>query len=245
MQRYFVSNDAIHNKQVTIQGPDVHHISHVMRFSVGDDIIVCNQQDTCYIAVIQSISSDYVIASMTTPVMNNELPLRVDIAQALIRRERFEYMLQKATELGVHTIHPIAMTYCVVKWNDKKSRAKIDRWNTITKEASEQSHRAHQVTVNDVHDLMQLPFSDYDLVLVADESEATSVTLPSLLTPDLSSVLVVIGPEGGFHPNERKQLTKVPNLQVVGLGPRILRSETASSYILSVFSYQYEMRDDQ
>jgi 16S rRNA (uracil1498-N3)-methyltransferase len=245
MQRYFISKSSILDKQVLIQGPDVHHISHVMRFSVGDDIIVCDQQNHCYIAVIQAISSDQVIASITTPVQNNELPLQVDIAQALIRRERFEYMLQKATELGVHTIHPITMTYCVVKWNDQKSSAKLERWNSITKEASEQSHRSHQVMVSGVRPLMNLPFSDYDIVLVADETEATTIKLPELLTSNRSSILVVIGPEGGFHPNERAQLQTIPNLRLIGLGPRILRSETASSYILSVISYQYEMRDDK
>lgn len=243
MQRYFIAQDAFEDKQAIIYGPDVHHISHVMRFSVGDDIIICDQQNRCHIGVIQLISSEQVVVSITTPVTNNELPVRVDIAQALIRRERFEYMLQKATELGVHSIHPITMTYCVVKWNDKKSNSKIDRWNTITKEASEQSHRSHQVVVSDVVALMQLPFQQYDIILVADETEASTTTLPQLLSKDLGSILVVIGPEGGFHPKERTALQTIPNLYQVGLGPRILRSETASSYILSVISYQYEMRD--
>jgi 16S rRNA (uracil1498-N3)-methyltransferase len=241
VQRYFLSNDQFQHDTCRVQAQDAHHIRHVMRFSIGDEVIVCNESGVCHQSLIQAFDGPDVLCRLLHPVADNELPVHVDIAQALIRRERFEYMLQKASELGARSILPVAMRHSIVKWDDKKGDQKIDRWNKITKEASEQSHRRIPVTVTDVHTIDTLPVSEYDLVLVADETKAGSPTLPSLLTADIRSILVVIGPEGGFHDSERDWFDRVNHAHRIGLGKRILRSETASAYVLSVLSYVYEM----
>ena len=241
MQRYFVSEVVSTNNQITITGQDAHHIKNVMRFRVGDEIIVCIPDQPCMQSVIQSFEPTGVLCKMIQPVQNNEMPVQVDLAQALIRRERFEYVLQKATELGVSNIIPIDMKYNLIKWDNNKSDNKLSRWNSITKEASEQSHRNIPVAVTDVKRLTELTFDSYDIVIVADESEAGQATLKDVWLSTYTKILIVIGPEGGFHPDEIAYLSHHQNVKRVGLGKRILRSETASSYLLSVISYVYEM----
>ncbi len=243
MQRYFIQDALQNDTRITTIIDDFHHIKNVMRFKVGDEIIICDPFGHCYISAIQSFNQQTVICSILSPVVNNNLPVQVDIAQALIRRERFEYMIQKSTELGVHTIIPIVTKHTIIKVQDQKEQQKQKRWNLIAKEASEQSHRSSTSNVTDVVDLKQLPFQQYEVVLVAYEKETNSYELRRALTEKPASILVVIGPEGGFDESEIDYLSTIQNVRFVGLGKRILRSETASGYVLSVVSFVYEMGD--
>lgn len=242
MQRYFIEKLHLESKEAFLVGNDFHHIKNVMRSKIGDYIIVCDNHDICFKSKIVSFENNQVKTIFEELVPTTELPVVVDIAQALIRRERFEYMLQKSTELGAHTIIPVKMKHSIVQLEDKKEKKKIERWNKITKEASEQSHRNHNVMVDEVTGLRNIDFKSYDVVLVAYEKENQSTALEGCLTKNIKRILVVIGPEGGFHNSEIDFLQSFTNVCFVGLGKRILRSETASSYILSVISFVYEMR---
>lgn len=241
MQRYFIQQLNPTEHYAIIDGSDVHHIRNVMRFRIGDELIVCNFDGLCYKSSIQTITNNAVECSLIEVVEGNDLPVIVDIAQGLIRREKFEYMIQKSTELGVHQIIPIETKHTIIKLNDQKQDRKIERWNALAKEASEQSHRNRLASVTDITKLMKLPFSAYDVVLVAYEKEYHSRALKEVLSKPYQKILVIIGPEGGFDSSEIEAMCTIPNLHFVGLGRRILRSETASNYILSVISYVYEM----
>lgn len=239
MQRYFTNE--IQNTQAILQETDHHHIKNVMRFRVGDEVSICDTKGHCYAGTFQEIG-EQVVVSLGTQLPNNELPIHVTIAQALIRRERFEYMLQKATELGMHHLIPINTKYSIVDVDKKKEQKKIDRWQKIMQEASEQSRRNIVPTISDIVSLSMLDFSHYDAVFVAYEQEQSSNTLKTMLQKNkYKNIMLIVGPEGGFHPEEIKKMQTHKHVFVVGLGQRILRSETASSYFLSVLSYQYEM----
>ncbi len=242
MQRYFIDELDIQNKRCLITTSDCHHIKTVMRSKINDTIIVCNKNGICYKAVIDSFE-DGVACTLSDELPSNDLNIKVDIAQAIIRRERFEYMIQKSTELGVNKIIPTKMKNVIVKIDDKKQGKKIERWNILAKEASEQSHRNYLSSVSEINTLKQIDFSIYDKVLVAYEKENNSTNLSKVLSKELKNICVVIGPEGGFTEKEIEYLEQQPNAELVGLGKRILRSETASSYILSVISYVYEMSE--
>lgn len=243
MQRYFLDIvDGV--KKTFIEGQDYHHITHVMRSKVNDKIIVCNLNGKCYKAIILSFHEKKVEVLLEDAIPQSIKPITIDIAQALIRRERFELMLQKSTELGVSTIYPLLLKNCVVKLDANKEQKKIERWNKITKEASEQSHRSSLAFVQEVTNLQKLDYSSYDVVFVAYEKEQASNQLKTYLkhnTP--SKILSIIGPEGGFDPSEITYLSSIDNVVFIGLGPRILRSETASSYLLSVLHYELEMSE--
>jgi 16S rRNA (uracil1498-N3)-methyltransferase len=238
MQRYFIEKLDIENKKAFLKGDDFHHISHVMRFKIGSMIIICDSE-VCYQCEITSYEKDMVVVDLKSE-MKKFKTFHCDIAQALIRRERFEFMIQKSSELGVHTIIPTIMRHSIIKVDPSKTSDKVKRWEKIAKEASEQSHRFVKANVTDVCELKDIDYDSYELVLVAYEKEKDSVKLKEVLSNTYQKILVVIGPEGGFHESEIAFLSSLENVKLVGLGPRILRSETASSYILSVLSYVYE-----
>jgi 16S rRNA (uracil1498-N3)-methyltransferase len=241
MQRYFIKTMNVKENTASIVGADFHHIKNVMRSKQGDNLIVC-QDGVCYIATINEITAEAVLCSLQKEIPSDSKEYTVTIAQGLIRRERFEYMLQKSTELGVDKIIPMMSQYSIIKVDSQKGIAKVDRWNKITKEASEQSHRNIQSIVTQIQDIRSIQYNQFDLVLVAYERENMSHTLKQILQDKFKNILVLIGPEGGLSEVEIQFLSGYSNVEFVGLGQRILRSETASSYILSVLNYQYEMK---
>ena len=240
MQRYFINNLNIDKKTALIQGADFHHVKNVMRAKLGDRLIVCHKS-LCYNAVIRSFNDNEVQCALESEIASLAKNYEVTIAQGLIRRERFEYMLQKSTELGVDYIIPMSSQHSIIKLNPLKVDSKIERWNKITKEASEQSHRNTQSIVLHLHDLHSIKFKTFDIVLVAYEKENMSHSLKHILQEKFKNILILIGPEGGLSEEEIQYLSGYGNVEFIGLGQRILRSETASSYILSVLNYEYEM----
>lgn len=241
MQRYFVANQHCTTNQATITGPDVHHIRRVIRFKPGQELIVCNQEGVCHLSTIQSISEEAVIATFKERLDNTELPIQIDIAQGIIRKERFEFMIQKSMELGASTIIPIETKRTIVRPNVQKVERKLERWNVIAKEACEQAHRSKSGSVQTPRTLSTLPYHEYDKVIVAYEDVAGQPDLYEVLQTRYHKILIIIGPEGGLDRSEIQYLKTFNNVSIIGLGQRILRSETASSYILSVLGYTYEM----
>ena len=245
MQRYFTAHFNITTNSASLIGDDFHHIKNVMRSKVNDTIIVCDLNGNCYSSLIENITANEVHVRLTEQLPNYELNVKVDLAQSLIRREKFEYVLQKATELGVYQIIPLNAKHSIIQLESKKQDKKMERWNKITKEASEQSHRNHLVTVsNIVEGVRNLPFHVYDSILVAYEKEHLSTHLRTELKAKPQRILLLVGPEGGFHTTEIDFLSTIENVKFVGLGKRILRSETASSFLLSTITYEYEMDDE-
>jgi 16S rRNA (uracil1498-N3)-methyltransferase len=241
MQRYFLKNNQFTSTHAVITGSDVHHIKHVMRFSRGDTVIVCNQEGQCYLSEIEELSTDIITLELGTSLPSTELPVLIDIAQGLIRRERFEYVIQKSMELGVNRLFPIITKRTIIKTDNQKIHRKVERWNAIAKEACEQAHRSKQGVVVEPQQLDDISYQDYDVVLVAFEEETMNSSLPHIMDKNHQRILVVIGPEGGLDEREITYLKNIENVALIGLGKRILRSETASSYVLSVLGYVYEM----
>jgi len=243
MQRYFRDFD-INQNTIIIDGDDFHHIKNVMRSKVNSELVLCDLSGNCCLASIQSFNEKSLICECKKLLPSDNNKFTIDIAQAIIRRERFEYMLQKSTELGVNKIIPVNMKNCIVKLDGKKEDKKIQRWNTIAKEASEQSHRNKLAIVSNMTTLKSIDYNVYDVILVCYEKENESNKLKSIVQSNkYNKILIVVGPEGGFDQSEVEYLSTLSNSEFVGLGKRILRSETASSYILSVLFYEYEMSD--
>lgn len=232
MQQYFV--DKIENNQAVISGQDAHHIKNVMRSNIGDNLRVCHNS-VCYLGTIEELTKTVVLVSIGDTFKSTELKMNIDIAQALIKREKFELMIQKSSELGVRTILPLKAKNAVVKINQNKVDAKLTRWNTIAKEACEQSERSKLSTVTSPKTLKEIDYSVYDKVFVLYAREENNHL--RLENNQFENILIVIGPEGGFTQEEITALSALENSEVVSLGHRILRSETASLYMLSVLGY--------
>lgn len=247
MQRYFVKQRAKDNRFI-IEEEDRHHICKVMRMAAGDEIICVNPDNKSAICRITEITDEQVIAEVVQWKDEiSELPIKVIIASGLPKGDKLEWIIQKSTELGAHEFLPFTARRSVVKWDDKKAAKKVDRWQKIAKEAAEQSHRSLLPNVASPLSFKALlgKSKEYDYKLVAFEEESrnseTSVfssTLKKMKPED--SLLLVFGPEGGFTDGEIQEMQEF-GFSPCGLGPRILRTETAPLYALGAISYHFEL----
>lgn len=250
MQRYFVPDSGWKEDRVIIKEDDAHHIQRVMRLKAGDQVI-CNHPDgQVVICEIVGGNPDEVHTKIIKNIeQNTELPIDVLIAQGLPKGDKIDYIVQKGTELGALSFIPFQADRSIVVWDEKKKRKKIARLNKIAKEASEQSHRSKIPHIFPVMTLQELlkETNEHDLKIFAYEEEAKTKRHQSLaeilkkIKPEhfRQRLIICIGPEGGFSPNEANILME-HDFHAVRLGPRILRTETASIYALASISYHFE-----
>ncbi|XJZ26276.1 16S rRNA (uracil(1498)-N(3))-methyltransferase [Bacillota bacterium Lsc_1132] len=247
MQRYFV-NKSSSDERFYIGGEDRYHIRNVMRMQPGDLIICVDSEGKSAICKIADMTEEQIIAEVVERLdENTELPIRVTIASGLPKGDKLEWVVQKGTELGAHEFLPFAAARSVVKWDDKKAAKKVERWQKIAKEAAEQSHRAflpEVINPVDFKTLLQIS-GKYDYKLAAFEEESRkgeTSTFANVLKKMRKgeSLLLLFGPEGGLTDEEIDRL-KEKDFAICGLGPRILRTETAPLYMLSSISYHFEL----
>lgn len=248
MQRYFVPSEQIKENSVTIIGDDFHHIAKVLRMTPKEKVICVFPNHKVALVEIENITNEQVTGSVIEWLNEEkELPVSVTIASGLPKGDKLEYIVQKGTELGASAFIPFIADRSIVKWDVKKASKKIDRLQKIAKEAAEQSHRTVVPQVEMPATLRQLieQAKSYDTLLVAYEEEAKQNEMSALgkaissMKPG-SSVMVVFGPEGGLTSDEVEQL-KSAGFVACGLGPRILRTETAPLYVLAAVSYHLEL----
>ncbi|TVY00518.1 16S rRNA (uracil(1498)-N(3))-methyltransferase [Cohnella terricola] len=248
MQRYFVPEAQMGDSAVSLTGEDARHAAAVMRSKPGDLFIACNGQGRDVIAKIVSVDKDNVQADIVEQLPSSaEMAWRVAVAQSLPKGDKLEIVIQKGTEAGAAEFIPFLSKRTVVQYDERKEAKRLERWRKIAKEAAEQSHRSvvpHIREVNSWKTLLQR-FAEYDLVLFCYEEQGrTGNGLRDLLAEfkrDLPSgqprVMVVIGPEGGFAPEEA-EAALAAGAKPIGLGRRILRTETAALYALACLAYE-------
>lgn len=247
MQRYFVNTEP-ENDRFIIDGEDYHHIIRVMRLKTGDQIVCFTKDGKTALCMIAEITDEKVFANVVKwEEQGTELPVKIAIASGLPKGDKLEWIIQKGTELGAHEFVPFLAARSIVKWDEKKAAKKVERWQKIAKEAAEQSYRSKVPMVFSPVSFKNLLVTakDYDIRLVAYEEEAKqgeSAILAKTLRElkQGQSLLIVFGPEGGLSHEEISLLTE-NDFSVCGLGPRILRTETAPLYFLSAVSYHIEL----
>lgn len=232
MQRYFALN-----KNLEITESDKFHITKVMRMKINDLIEVVYDEKV-YLCKISFISNTDVHFDVISEINeNNELKSKVTIVFSLVNETKTDLILQKCTELGAYDFIPYAAKRSKVKI-DKKEGKKIERWNMITKEAAEQSHRNIHPKVNNVMTLNEICELDYDLKLVASTKENTK-TIKNIMqnSNNCDRIIIVVGPEGGFDVKEEEFLLKNDFIGI-SLGTTILRTETAPIFVMSALKYE-------
>lgn len=245
MQKYFLSDDDFLNK--TITSDDSFHIKTVMRSKIGDLIVVSNQVKS-YIAKITDLTSIVKFEIVEEKVGNTELPFFLTLFQGYPKSDKLDDIIKHTTELGVTYIYPTIMARSVFKLDDKKKDAKLERFNKIAKEAAEQSGRIIIPVVKDILNLKSIDFSLYEYKILcyeesAKQGEASNLSRIIKLIKPNSNVCFLVGPEGGISDNEVDFLYKKGFIKCA-LGPRILRTEVASLYVLSAISYALELSHD-
>lgn len=249
MYQFFVepSQINIQDKTVMIRGSDVNHIRNVLRMKPGEEINVSNGQDGReYRCAICSFEEDRVICQLRFVKEENvELPVRVYLFQALPKADKMELIIQKAVELGVYRIIPVAAKRCVVKLDEKKAAARTARWQAIAQSAAKQSKRGVIPEISEVMGFAQAVkmAADMDVKLIpyelAEGMEKTREIMDTLRAGQ--DIALFIGPEGGFEESEI-QLAADSGMIPITLGKRILRTETAGMTVLSWILYLLEGR---
>jgi 16S rRNA (uracil1498-N3)-methyltransferase len=252
MQRYFVPEAQMDEHAVTLQGDDARHAAAVMRARPGDRLIACNGLGRDVIAKIVSVDKDNVQAEIEEELTSTaEMGWRVAVAQSLPKGDKLETVIQKGTEAGAASFLPFLSRRTVVQYDERKEAKRIDRWRKIAKEAAEQSHRSVVPVIHTVSSWKTLlgTFAKYDLVLFCYEEEGrrgkglreTLADIKNGRTPLATganpAILLIVGPEGGFTAEEAEAAIAA-GAKAIGLGPRILRTETAALYALACLAYE-------
>ncbi len=253
MQRYFVTPAQITEQHVVLTGEDARHLGAVMRAKPGDAFIACDGQGRDVLAKIESIDREAIRADIVQVLPTSaEMAWRVTVAQSLPKGDKLETVIQKGTEAGAFAFQPFLSRRTVVQYDERKEAKRAERWRKIAKEAAEQSHRSIVPEVRSVCDWKKLlgGLSAYDLVLWCYEEEGRAGKglrrtlaefrkgLGGAPAGDRQpNLLLVVGPEGGFAPEEA-EAAAAGGAVLTGLGGRILRTETAALYALACIAYE-------
>ena len=245
MYHFFVEPSQIQGKRIVITGGDVNHIKNVLRMKIGEEIAVSNGEDGKeYRCGIEAFSEDEVICGLRFIKEDGvELPSKIALFQGLPKADKMELIVQKAVELGVGEIIPVAAGRSIVKLDEKKAKAKVSRWQGIAEAAAKQSRRGVIPKISEVMSIKEaVAYADSkdDKLIPYELAEDMTKTkeIISGIRPG-ESVAVFIGPEGGFEEKEIAAAMERGFLPVT-LGKRILRTETAGFTVLAWLMYHLQ-----
>lgn len=245
MHQFFVSDEQIGKEYITITGEDVRHIKNVLRMKPGEEVRISNGEGADFFCEIREIHEESVqVRILDKQAQDTELPGRIFLFQAIPKGERMEYVIQKAVELGVYEIIPVEMKYCVVKLDEKKKEKRRTRWQAIAESAAKQAKRSR---IPQIHPVMKYADAvayarECQVCLVPYEDErgmAGTRELLRRLEPG-KDISVIIGPEGGFSEEEIEMVRD--DMEVLSLGKRILRTDTAAITVMSMLMLELEMK---
>ncbi|MCI5164686.1 MAG: 16S rRNA (uracil(1498)-N(3))-methyltransferase [Candidatus Electrothrix sp. GM3_4] len=210
-------------EQILITGPEAHHIRNVLRMQSGDSAELFDGRGAVVSGEIIQISSKEVVFQVLSRADASDSGVPLTLAQAVLKGKKMDLLIQKATELGVHTFLPVITRYC-----EKPGRAgqQLERWQRIMLEACKQCRRPIPMQICPPTELQELSFPEGGHKVMPWENEA-GTPFSALELDNGQPVLVLIGPEGGFHSSEVAYAEEV-GFRTVSLGPRILRAETAA-----------------
>ena len=244
MYHFFVTPAQIMDGYAVITGQDVNHIRNVLRMKTGEQVGIRDGISRSYICELEAIEEEEIRAKILTEDTNlSELPAELYLFQGLPKSDKMELIIQKAVELGVHEVIPVATRRAVVKLDRKKEESRLKRWNAIAESAAKQSKR---IVIPEVTGVMSVKealayAADFDLKLLPYENArgmAATKEQVEAVRPGMD-IAVFIGPEGGFEEIEVEE-ARAAGFYPVSLGKRILRTETAGLTMLSILMYQME-----
>jgi len=235
-RRFFV--DAIKRGHAQIIGQDAHHLSRVLRVEPGQKFEISDNHNL-YLAEVETARKDLISFTVLSQVEVTPLPLHTSLFAALTKFERFEWMLEKATELGVETVTPVE-TDRTEKGLEAAARKRLARWQRIAREASEQSRRVHLPTIEEPMRFDDVLREDpgYRFALVEAGGRPIISVLPETRTSE-DRVSILVGPEGGWTDRERAALPSL-GWQAASLGGNILRAETAAIAGLAIVNAAWD-----
>ena len=263
MSRFYVNRESVKGNSIFISGKEAHHILDVMRLKISDEVVIFDGTGAEYVAVIKEVGQK----SLSLGIIETRNPSHKEIytttlIQAIPKKEKMDYIVEKATELGVSCIIPVMTARTVPDWNEAKTASSAERWRKISLEAAKQCGRSDLPEIKPVTDFTGAVLSKfstaptapvYDLKLIAALSDK-AIKLKDALKGTVQSIeersrrlnvgyvpkaiISAIGPEGDFTPEEI-ELAKKSGFKIVNLGQRVLKSDTAGLAVLAIINYEY------
>lgn len=242
MSRFYVNPDSVKGNKINVPRKESHHIIDVMRLAEGDHVTVFDGTGREYDGKIESVrNKDVVINVSQVSTGAAKRQVEISLAQALPKQDRMDYIVQKATELGVREIIPVETERTIVRPAKEKSAHKIKRWCKIAVEAAKQCGRSDLPEIKETLRFGGLleDFRRYDGVIMPCLTEK-AVALKDAVSKlkDSRKILLMIGPEGDFTPAEIAKAEE-NGAVLVSLGGLVLRSDTAAVAALAVLNYAY------
>ena len=237
LRRFFINPTNITGETAQLTGPEAHHLRSVLRLSPGDPVTFFDGTGARYQARIEQILKDRVTATIIEHTQDLPSKVRLHLGQALLKGQKMDLILQKATELGVDAIWPFYSEHGIHK---TPRDTQMERWQRIVLEACKQCDRAKPLEIHDTQEITDLltqpPPCDAQLIFWEHETRQTLNEALADQATDCRSVLFLLGPEGGFSETE-VACAQQEGFTPVSLGPRILRAETATLAATAILQY--------
>ncbi|MDP3789515.1 MAG: 16S rRNA (uracil(1498)-N(3))-methyltransferase [Candidatus Omnitrophota bacterium] len=244
MSRFYVSPESVKGKKIHIGKEESHHIIDVMRLAEGDDVTVFDGTGKEYSGKIESVKNKNVVINVSQVGTGaGKRPVEISLAQALPKKDKMDYIVQKATELGVREIIPVETERTIVRAPKDRVAHKTERWCKIAVEAAKQCGRSDLPDIKEPRRFNALveDFRRYDGVIMPCLTDRT-IPLKNAINKlkDAKKILLMIGPEGDFTPAEITRAEESGAL-LVSLGGLVLRSDTAAVATLAMLNYAYSI----
>ena len=244
MHHFFVTPQQISGDKIRIEGGDVNHMKNVLRMKLHEKAEISDGESRTYLCEVEAYEEDVAILHILEEMeVDTEPASKLYLFQGLPKSDKMELIVQKAVELGVYQVIPVAMKRSVVRLDDKKAAKKADRWNSIAESAAKQAGRSRipEVTMPLSYNAALKMAEELDVTLLPYElaggMEVTREVIRQIKSGQ--SVGIFIGPEGGFEPEEVDAAVSM-GAKVITLGRRILRTETAGFATLAVLMFELE-----
>jgi len=245
MRRFFIDKNNITKNSIVITGKEAHHIKDVIRLKPGDNFIGLDGSGCQYICKVTKIGKDRIEAAIEDRLESVIKIPNVTLACAIPKLAKMDYIVQKATELRAQNLIPMQTARTELKLNEQKAKLKRERWIKIAKESSKQCGRAKILDVEEVKSFKEIidGSGKYKIKLIPCLSSDTKPIKEVLSGLNLNSVIILIGPEGGFTPAEIDIAINADFIPV-SLGPTVLRVDTAAIFTLSVVMYELPLNEN-
>jgi 16S rRNA (uracil1498-N3)-methyltransferase len=259
VSRFYVPKEAVTGELITVSGKEAHHILDVMRLKVSDEAVVFDGTGTEYSCVVKEAARK----SLVLQVMSRKTRAHCDgcditLIQAIPKKEKMDYIVEKATELGIARIMPVTTARTIPEWSAAKKEAAADRWRKIALAASKQCGRADVPEIFSIKDIKttidristpgvemrswpgreSVPATAGKRLIATLDDKAVKLK-DVLKNAHAKGVVIAIGPEGDFTPEEVAMCERA-GFRTVSLGERVLKSDTAGLAALAIINYEYE-----
>jgi 16S rRNA (uracil1498-N3)-methyltransferase len=238
-RRFYVPRDLIHDDRATLPSIQAHHLRNVLRLRTGDTVEIFDGAGSGYTGEVELQTSGVCVRALKS-IPSPESPFHLILAAALIKPAKFEWMLEKSTELGINEIIPLKTGHSEIRIQADKIESRLERWRRIVREASRQCARFAEPRIAPPLNVDEF-FSAQDFAgstrILFDEQSEEIWQLDSCLS---DRIVLCIGPEGGWQADEIEKAVNA-GFQVCGLGPRILRAETAAIAAIAIIQHQLQL----